>query len=339
MVRLSAIGDCLHAVPLVHALRDAFPDLRIGWAIQPAGHALLDGLPGVDRFHVVPRRGALGDRLAVLADVRRERYEVAIDVQGLAKSALVSWVSGAKRRIGFAKGVGREASHLVATETVSAPAATRHVIARNLCLLEPLGIVNPQVRFELPVDQAAAARVVGELDRVGVAAAGFVVVNPGTTWVTKIWAPENFASVAAGLVGDGHQVVVTWGTAPERLVAAEIAAASGAVLAPATTLRELAELLRQAQLLVASDTGPLHLAAALATPTVAVFGATDPQRNGPWDPEGTLHTVLVREGLECRPCLSRQCRRGDLACLTGLGADRVLAACRQRLRNGRPASC
>lgn len=334
LVRLSALGDCIHAVPVAWALREAFPAARIGWAIQPGPRQLLGEHPAIDRFHLITRRGPLRARLAALAELRDSRYQVAIDLQGLAKSALVTRASGAPRRIGWARGDSRELSWLALTEPVAVEPAIRHVVDRNLALLRPLGIDRPPVRFELPLEPPARARIHAWLAERDLAPRRFVVLNPGTTWVTKTWPTPSWIALARGLVASGASIVVSWGTAAERAVASEIAVASGCQLAPPTSLPELSALLAAARLVVAGDTGPLHLAVAHGIATVGLYGATDPARTGPWDDGSGRHQVVIDAGLDCRPCGARECSRHDVACLTALPVAAVLAACGEQLRTG-----
>lgn len=327
LVRLSALGDCVHAVPVAWALRRAFPRAKIGWAIQPGPFALLEGLGCIDRFHVLPRRASLGERVAALRALRRERYEVVLDLQGLAKSALVTFASGAPRRLGWAGPESREGNRLALTERLAVPADISHVVDRNLALLGLLGIEQPAVCFDLPLYPSAAATLESGLEDAGVNLREAVVLWPGTTWVTKTWPESSWTALAHALGERGMAVVVGWGTSQEGELAGRIAAASGAVVSPPTTLPELSVLLAQARLLVAGDTGPLHVAVAHGTPTVAVFGATDPSRTGPYGGEPAGHNVVVRGELDCRPCGARQCARGDIACLVQLEVARVAQAC------------
>lgn len=339
LVRLSALGDCLHAVPVLVALRRQLPEARIGWAIQAGGHELLRGISGVDRFHLFPRRSS-GGRLSQLAELREfwrelrgEGYTVALDLQGNSKSGVVALASGADRRIGFAGPESQELNRFFVNERHAVSAERCHVVDRNLALLEALGLeVAEGGRWVLP-DYEDGDGLESFLSERGVVAGGFAVVNPGTTWVTKQWPRERFAEVARRLASElGRAVVVTWGSSEEQRDAEAIseAAGDGVHLAPRTGLRSLGWLLRRAALFVGNDTGPLHLAAALGVPCVAIFGATDPRRNGPY---GAGHRVLTHP-VECHPCWSGSCRRGDLACLAGVEPGAVYAACRELLDRG-----
>ena len=349
LVRLSAIGDCLHAAPVAAALRRANPDAFIGWAIQEPAATLLRDCPGVDRFHVYPRRArGIAARLKTFGRFRRElrscRYDAAIDVQGLTKSGLVAWLSGARQRVGFRGGSAmgsRELNSLFLNRRFAVDPAVTHVVDRNLALAGASGLAEtsePIAEWRLP--DYAEPEALDFLERHGLGAGGYAVVSPGTIWRTKHWPPDHFAAAVRRLGRDRDlPVVVVWAGEAERLAAEKIVAGAvaGAVvgdnppvlLAPPTDLRELATLLRHAALFLGCDSGPAHLAAALEVPTVSVFGPTDPARNGPYGPRSV--SVQLDRRLDCQPCWRRTCSRGDFACLERLDANRVVDACLRKL--------
>ena len=346
LVRLSAIGDCLHAAPVAAALRRAHPDAFIGWAIQQPAASLLRGCPGIDRLHLYPRRArGVGAHVGALSRFRRElrdcRYDAAIDVQGLTKSGLVAWLSGARQRVGFSGGPAmgsRELNAWFLNRRYAVDPSVSHVVDRNLALLGASGLLGdekPLPEWRLP--DYAEPEPIAFLERHDLAAGGYVVAAPGTIWRTKHWPPEHFAA-AVGRLGRerGLPVVVAWAGDEERRAAERIVAGTGdgcrALLAPPTDLRELATLLRTAALFLGCDSGPAHLAAALDVPCVSVFGPTDPGRNGPYGPRSM--SVQLDPRLECQPCWRRTCSRGDYACMERLAPDRVAAACLTRLDAG-----
>ena len=339
LVRLSAIGDCLHAAPVASALRRAHPDAFIGWAVQEPAATLLRGCPGIDRLHLYPRRArGVMDRFAALRRFRRElrscRYDAAVDVQGLTKSGLVAWWSGARQRVGFRGGSAMGSRELnawfVNRRYAIAPAVT-HVVDRNLALLHASGLAGdeaPAPAWALPEYDEPGPLEFLELH--GLHAGDYAVVSPGTIWRTKHWPAERFAATAWRVGRDRDlPVVVVWAGDLERQAARRIvdgvADRCRVLLAPPTDLRELATLLRHAALFLGCDSGPAHLAAALGVPCVSVFGPTDPARNGPYGSRST--SVQLEPRLECQPCWRRTCSRGDFACMERLGAERVAAAC------------
>ena len=362
LVRLSAIGDCLHAAPVAAAIRRAHPNAFIGWAIQEPAATLLRDCPGVDRFHLYPRKGrGIASRLEAFDRFRRDlrscRYDAAIDVQGLTKSGLVAWWSGARQRVGFRGGPAmgsRELNALFLNRRFAVDLAVTHVVDRNLALVRASGLAGretPIAEWRLP--DYAEPEALGFLERHGLGAGGHVVVSPGTIWRTKQWPPGHFAAAVTRLAREhALPVVVVWAGEEERRVAERIVgdaeeerrAAEKSVgeagvdrrvlLAPPTDLRELATLLRHAALFLGCDSGPAHLAAALDVPCVSVFGPTDPLRNGPYGPRSA--SVQLDRSLECQPCWRRTCSRGDFACMERLDVDRVVEACLRKLGLPRP---
>jgi heptosyltransferase-1 len=275
IVRLSAVGDCVQTMPLASAIRANFPNVHITWVVEKAAAPLVAAHEAVDRLIVLPKRFAYS--LSVLNWLRRElrsaRFDLTFDPQGLTKSGLVAWLSGAPRRIGLARPAAREINPWLQTELVAAHAL--HRVNRYLELLRPLGIDRPAVRFGLRIPDAAEAAAAHWCQQAELSG-GYVALNPGAGWDSKRWPAERWAQVARDLGRLGAISVVTWGGPRERAWAEEIVAGSNghSVLAPPTTLLELAAILSRARLFIGSDTGPLHLAAAVGTPCVAMFGAS-----------------------------------------------------------------
>jgi heptosyltransferase I len=297
IVRLSAIGDAIQTMPVACALRERFPEAFLAWAVESRAAALLRGHEALDELIELPR-GWLKSPGGVWRLRRRLRdlqFDTAIDVQSLTKSAVLAWLSGAKRRIGFGNPGGRELSKWFNRQRVD-PKAT-HVVDRYLELLRPLGIESPTVRFQVPeheADHAAAERITGPLGT----AAGFAIVNPGAGWPSKLWPTDRYAAVARHLADAWHlPTLVVWAGQSERAMADQIAAAGPEVfIAPPTTLPELAALARRAKLFIGSDTGPLHLAAAVATPCIGLYGPWPAARHGPYGPKNIALQKMFFEG-------------------------------------------
>ena len=301
IVKLSSIGDVVHALPVAAALKRARPSAHVSWIVEAREATLVSGHPDVDEVIVADtrgwrRRGAVGVREAwrLARALRRRRFDVAVDLQGLLKSAIVTALTRAPRRIGFTAGASREWASACATNVRVRPPGRAHVVEQYLALLGPLGISEPAVEFRLPVDTVAASFVDRFLAESGVAPSDpLVLVNPGAGRPEKRWPRERFGELARRLTAEtGIRVVVVWGPGEERDAEA-IAAEGGATRAPSTTLREMAALARRARLVIAADTGPLHIAAAVGTPCVGLFGPTSGVRNGPYGPD---HRVLQGAG-------------------------------------------
>jgi heptosyltransferase-1 len=342
VVRLGSMGDVIHTLPAVATLRQAFPEAQIGWAIEPRWAALLraqgagvtprsEQQPLVDFVHLVDTRGwrktpASGatwqEMRAVLRVVREQRYQVAVDFQGAWKSAAVASLSGAPRRLGFRRPRERPAS-LFYTRAV--PATGAHIVEQNLSLAHELCPgTPPELHFALPHDPAAAKACAQELEHRGLRR--FAILSPGTGWGAKSWPAERYGAVARALADSGLPSLVNYGPGEEDLARqVEDAGGGGARLFPAS-LAELMELTRRASLFVAGDTGPMHLAAALRVPVVAIFGPTDPARNGPFG----APSVVLRSPLS--PTTHTRRARPDPGLLT-ISADQVIAAAQRLLKD------
>src|SRR6478736_566350 len=304
LVRLSALGDIVHALPVLSALRRALPHASIDWLVEENYAAILSIASGLRRRIIVRATrsfqsedalsfgGAVGYVQAV-AYLRAEHYDAAIDLQGLIKSAMWARLSGAARVIGF------DAAHLrepqaafLYSETVT-PAKRPgqqangptgdHVIQKNLSILSALQIHSDAI--ELPLTPHAGAETLAAIDAAG-GPRRFVVINPGAAWPNKRWPPDRFGALAAVLQQrTGLRSLVTWGPSERDLADSVVTASSGAaMLAPPTSVEDLAGLMRDAALVVSGDTGPLHIGAAMGAPLVGLYGPTWPERNGPWDP-------------------------------------------------------
>jgi ADP-heptose:LPS heptosyltransferase len=258
--------------------------------------------------------------LALRRQLQAFRADVAVDMQGLLKSGVATWLSGAPLRIGPAKPVSREHAWLAYTHPVRPTAA--HVVERNCQLLEPLGIDVPRPTFSMPDWPVSRKRVRQWVTALRLSGPP-IVLNPGAGWASKLWPVERFAATARGLHRrHGQPVVVVWGGPAERQAAERIAADSfgAAIVAPDTSLQDLGELCRLAKLFISSDTGPLHLAAAVGTPCIGLFGPVPAARNGPYGPQH----VSVEPPAALRPKWDD--RKSDTASMAGITVEQVLAA-------------
>jgi heptosyltransferase I len=332
IVRLSAVGDCIQTLPLACALRDHWPAAHITWAVEKGAAPLVAVCDAVDRIVTLPKAFATSvSQLARLRkELRGEAFDVALDPQGLTKSGLVAWLSGARRRIGFSRPVGRELNPWLQTELVASRAV--HRVERYLELLTPLRIERPQVRFGLriPAADEKLSLFFSHQELRG----GFVAINPGAGWDSNRWPIERYAEVARNLGQHAVRSVVTWGGPQERQWAEAIVAQSGgaALLAPPTSLLELAALLKRARLFVGSDTGPLHLAAAVGTPCVALFGASSAAGCGPFGPGH----VCLQEALD--ESAGRKRPGADNWAMRRIAVDAAVEACLRLLTADRHAS-
>jgi lipopolysaccharide heptosyltransferase I len=333
IVRLGALGDVVHAIPVAAALRRAWPEARIDWLVSARHHAILDLVPVLtDRLLVNDRGPGEGDSvLRMLRRLRGNRYDVAIDLQGLIKSAMFARLSGARRVIGFAGAHAREsAAAWLYTDRydpggggVRDAGAPIHVVRLNLGVLGCLGLTAGEPEFPIAVPESAVAA-----DVAARSSGRYALLNPGAAWPNKRWPPSRFAALARVLRDRyGLRAIVLWGPG-ERPVAETVAAesAGAAEVSAATSVADLVALARSASLLVSGDTGPMHIAAAVGTPIVGIFGPTRPARNGPWRADDV--TVSRYESCECHHL--RRCRR-EAMCVAEIGVDEIAAAVDRRL--------
>jgi lipopolysaccharide heptosyltransferase I len=333
LVRLGALGDIVHALPVLAAVRAARPDVEVDWLVD-ARYAAVLALVGGLRARIVIRAasagadegeqrfaGPLGMAAAVRA-LRARAYDAAVDLQGLLKSAVLTRAAGARRALGFVRGQLREPQASWLYSAVVAGPAHAHVVAKNLAVLPALGLPVPEVPgFPWLLRASAVADAVR-------AGGEYAVLNPGAAWPNKRWPAARFGDLAARLrAAFGLRSVVTWGGAEQALAAEVVAASNGyATASPPTTLADLLALARGARLVVSGDTGPLHLAASVGAPLVGIFGPTRPERNGPWRPDDEV----VSRAATCVCFHKRRCLRGR-ACVDDIPVEEVLAACERRL--------
>jgi heptosyltransferase I len=289
IVRIGAMGDVLHAMPAVTAMRELHPDWEIGWAVEPQWSALL-GEPLVDRaFFAATKewgknifsRGTASGVMGLQRELRAEQFDLCVDMQGSIKSAVVGRMAGARRFVGMAAPRERQAAWLYG-ERIKVSAA--HVIEQGCELLgAAIGETLQPAKVALPVDEAAEAWCDGVVD------GPFVLMAPTAGWGAKEWPPERFGAVAAELGARGIKTLVNASLAGDKTARGVVEASGGFATAVPCSIPQLVALTRRASLVIAGDTGPLHIAAALERRVVGLYGPTDPARNGPY---GTKAVVL-----------------------------------------------
>jgi heptosyltransferase-1 len=334
IVKMSSIGDIVHALPAVSALRRTYPELRISWLIEEEFAALVTGHPGVDRVVAIPSvtRGRMSARLAALREavrlVRAEPYDVALELQGLMVSSLIALLAGARIRVGRPR--RREGAHLL-TRRVPRPDGA-HAVEESLACARFLGATPGPVRFALPVVPAAAKSIAHKLLALRIPPdAPLVVLNPSTSAAWKLWPAAHWTVAARQLAHEASVILV--GSRNERARHDQIARqAGGGVydLTGETSLAELVAVLDRCTLHIAADTGSSHIAAALGRPVVAIYGASDPRRLAPYAQEQFLLSGLNLCGRLCPHWCSHAQR-----CLRSITPDRVVAQARRAMAAAR----
>ena len=367
LIKLSAVGDVVHTIPVLNKLRRRYPAARIDWLVTPAIAELLRHNPAISNVieferddwsrRWTPTPFVNYARLA--AKLRANAYDLVVDMHGQFRTAVLVLASGAPVRIGFdrprasvwdasprsfpaearkhAWQGAREGSWLAYTHHIPVPTLDIHAVDRYLGVGRILGLETGPPDFSFPIPQAASASVEALLRERGLAGAPLLAMAPGTIWETKHWGSGKYAEVARHFLAKGFAVALM-GSRRERAVCEDVARlAPGAVdIAGETTLTELAALIRRSAISVTNDSGPMHLAVALDRPVVSVFGPTDPVWIGPYGRTG----AVLQAGVACSPCLLRQlsrCRYGHV-CMQNVSASAVIERMEHVLGGGDRAS-
>lgn len=356
LIKLSAVGDVVHTIPVLNKLRRRYPNAQLDWLVTPAIAELIQHHPAISNVIPFTRKPgaapfgvggvvALAGYARLAAKLRAARYDLVIDMHGQLRTALLARATGAPARVGFdrpraevwrasartfpeqtrkhAWQGAREGSWLAYTHVIPVPTLDLHAVDRYLNVGPLLGLDDGPADFSFPIPQEANGRIEALLDYYEIAKAKIVVMAPGTIWETKQWRREAFAEVARHFLQKGLAVTLI-GSERERAVCNEVAAlAPGVVnLGGETTLSELAALIRRATICITNDSGPMHLAVALGRPVVSIFGPTDPLWIGPYRRDG----AVLQAKLPCVPCYLRQLSRCTFghACMHDVAATAVI---------------
>lgn len=345
IVKMSAIGDVIHTLPAVNALRAHFPNARITWLVEEAASEIIESHEAVDRVLISKRKRWIKDPLGpsrlqsvkeilrFVGELRDTAYDLVIDFQGLMKSAVMVGLCRAERKMGYDR--TREFSYLVLNERIPPYPTDRHAVLRYLNLVAHLGVDTHQIGFKIPFGEKEKSHVRTMLKQRGWDGECVVAVNAMAKWKTKLWDAESFTRLANMLVEAlGCFVVFTGSTADEKEIGkitfntrAECTSFSGQ-----TNLRDLAALFEVAKCVVSIDTGPMHLAAAVGTPVVALFGPTAPWRTGPF---GKGHQV-IRADVSCSPCFKKRCE--SVVCMKDISVEQVFDSVIKIPMDSRPDS-
>lgn len=342
IIRLSSLGDILHVLPAFSSIRHSFPESKIEWLTAKKSDFLLRAVSGIDKLHVIDTNSLLRypvDWFAwrqtrdLIRELRARRFDMVIDFQGLLKTAFLSWLAGSRTRLGFSKALVRERpAHWFYNKTLEERVKPGHVLALNQMLAELAGaqLTSSPIEFTISSEDCCVADSLLQQTNL----TRFVVVNPGGGWPTKRWDPAKFGILAKRIQAElGISVIVTTGPGEEDFY--RIIARNCGEPVPRhfpVTFLQLVPLLKKARLFIGGDTGPFHLACAVGTPVVGIFGPTYPVRNGPW---GKEDEVVFRD-LPCSGCHGRTCPMQN-ECMD-ITVDEVLAAVVRRVKSLEGAS-
>ena len=345
IVKLSAIGDVIQTLPMMEALKRQYPRARIEWVVEEEASELLLTHPTVDRVIISRRKSWLkrilktGDFWKTLREIgrfvrelRSRHYDWVIDNHGFFKSGLLVLLSRGRRKIGFqaSAGIAEEGSYFFTHERYKPLSLERHALERYLDLVSQMGVQIEQMAFHFPVPSGAVKGAEALLREKGFGCRPLVVLHPMAKWATKQWPAYKFARLIAALAQKKASIVIT-GSAQDEGPVGEILRRTGDSvrvlnLTGKTNLLELAGIFSLSDLVLSPDTGPMHLAAAVKAPLIALFGPTAPWRTGPYG----NNPGIIRKDLACSPCFKKKCR--TMECMNSISVEEVLAAVEQKLK-------
>ena len=325
LIKMSSLGDILHSLPFAAALRGRFPHARITWLVHPQFAGFLPDPPVIDEViyfdKVKFNKMSLCDKLHYFKEMRQllhsKHFDLVIDLQGLFKSAVLAAISGCDNRIGYCE--MREGSKFI-SRPITGAHKSDHVIERYLDVARYLGAEVEEIEFPLPDLTKESQAVAEKLQKKGLNG-DYVVMVPGARWETKVWPPENYAKLAEMLITAGTSVVLAGGPddAPKgEAIAQKCKSAKLINLIGQTSLRELAALIKGSSFYISGDTGPLHFAAALKKPLIAMYGPTKADRTGPY---GSDNSKVIISPAKCAGCLKKHC--SDWHCMYDITPEMV----------------
>ena len=325
VVKLSAIGDVIHALPVSYAIKETYPEAKVTWVVEPPAYDILKDNPYIDNIIVFEKkkfksmRGFLKNYGPFTKILNADKYDASLDLQGLFKSAAIAWSAKAPIRLGTCN--MREMSHKVSRPVVG-PNANGHIVERYLDVVRELGCQVNKVVFPMEISQRDQQAAEGAMQQAGIRMENpYVVLAVGANWPNKRWPTRYYAKLSDWLYDRKIIPVIIGGGMLDSTLAGEIDAEAEIppiILVGKTTLKQLAHVIKNAKAVVGGDTGPVHLAAGLGVPTVMVMGPTDANRNGPY---GQLENA-IEANRPCKYCWKRACPKG-LECLSVIHPEAV----------------
>ena len=340
IIKLSSIGDVIHTLPSLYAIRRRYPDAVIDWLVEEDASRLVNGHNLLNDCIIVRRKRWLKKPLSaetwqeasiILKTLRDREYDIVIDFQGLIKSGIWTFLSKGKRRVGFRR--RRELSSIFLNEALPPYNPDLHAVDRYQKLAQHIGAEVTNVEFPLSISENERQNAISILKENGVLEGQlFIVVNPMARWETKLWGNDRFASLC-NLITDKFdmRVVLTGSGSMVSEIDKIIAMTNGRTvnLAGKTDLKELTAIICYSKLMITVDSGPMHIAAAIGKPVIALFGPTAPWRTGPY---GDRH-IVIRKGLPCSPCFLKKCK--DVKCMKEIKVEDVIKAVEIQLKTGK----
>ena len=343
LVRLSAIGDVIHALPIAKAIRKKYIKAKISWIVENKAIDLVEMNPYLDKVYKFPKSkfkkqfkenklAALKETKNFFKEFKKNDFDFVLDVHGLFKSGITTYFSGAKKRYG--PGDGREGSKLFYTDILDLPDKKMHQVERNLKLAQSFGAKIDEVDYGLKVPQSVEKRLSIKANDWELDLDKIIVINPFTTWESKDWFEERYVNLVEKLLLKYDYNIVFTGGPKDKYRIEEIVSEiknSERVfnIAGKTDLKELTALYKKAELYIGGDTGPLHLAVAVDLPAVALMGPTDPETHGPYNEK----SIVIQADIKCKNCWDRKCKRDKHYCMKKIEVNQVLKAIEKILAN------
>jgi len=341
LIRLSAIGDVIHALPVAKATRERYPKAEITWIVEDKAKDLVIGNPNIDNLIILPKEewkrdfknnkwSTIKKARSFFKKLKKHKFDIALDVHGLFKSGLTAYLSGAKKRVGPAN--GREGSTLFYQQKVKLPTTEIHQIDRNLQIAQGIDVKTDSVAFDIILSKEEEKMVAQILKELGLDSdKPLITINPYTSWSSKNWLNRRWAEVADNLIKDLNCEVIFTGSPADRAGVSEIIELMeerSYNLAGKTNLKELAGIYDRADLFIGCDTGPMHLAVAMETPVIALFGPTNPVTHGPYGD----NNIVLKGDTPCKCCWKRVCQHNK-ECMKAISVNNLLEAVNLMLRS------
>ena len=335
IIKLSAIGDVIHALPVSYAIKETYPDARVTWVVEPPALNILEDNPYIDEIIIFEKKKfkeSLSGFLENFSPFRRKlkegHFDIALDLQGLGKSAAIAYFSGAKKRYGTCN--MREMSNFI-SKPVIGEHKNGHIVERYLDVTRAIGCRVNDVVFPVAISEKDERIAKDTIKKYGVSdGASYAVLAVGANWPNKRWPVSYYADLADWLFGQQIIPVFVGGGALDESLISEItrkAQIPPVSIVGKTTLKQLAAVIKNSQFVIGGDTGPVHLAAGLKVPTIMMMGPTDANRNGPYGQSENA----IEVNRPCRWCWKRACPKG-LDCLSAISVDMVKSKIRTMIK-------
>ena len=335
IIKMSAIGDVIHTLPALNAIRNHFPKAHITWLVEEAASDIILGHKALDRVLLSKRKKWVKQLFSLsfcqglkkiyrfIKELRKTKYDIIIDFHGLFKSGIMLALAKGEKKIGFDKGMEHaEYSHIFYNYRIPAVSMEIHALKRGLILIESLGIFCDKIKYNLPVAEKDRINLKKILKNKDLAQDRMIVcINPEATWETKLWSNKKFAELGDKLFKKFNANIIYTGSKSDIKSILEIISLMQNPcinLAGLTTLKTLAALYAKTDILITTDTGPMHLGVASKTKVIGIFGSTSPSRTGPY---GMRHKV-VRADIECSPCFKKKCHTKE--CMKMISVEHLM---------------